>query len=83
MNNFNFQEYLIFGLAALLFADKYIPLILQKWGWIKPTNGNGYKDILENHEKRLEIANSEMGQVREGIAQLNTKMDIVMRHLVL
>jgi hypothetical protein len=75
-----FNEYLIIGLAALLFADKYIPAVLQKLGWMKK-NGNGYAEIIENHEKRLEVANSEMGDVRELLVGITTKVDIIMRHL--
>jgi hypothetical protein len=53
---------------------------LQKLGWMKK-NGNGYAEIIENHEKRLEVANSEMGDVRELLVGITTKVDIIMRHL--
>ncbi len=76
----NFTQYLIISLIALLFADKYIPAVLKKWFGVEVKNGNGDKriDILEGHAK---IANEEMGEVKERLIAIETKVDIVIKHL--
>ena len=65
---------------ALLFADKYVPAILSRFGIIKKVNGNGYQGQIDELKHHAEVANNEMGEIKEGIASLNTKVDIIMRH---
>ena len=38
---------------------------------------------IEDLEKHASVANSEMSEVKESLIALNTKMDIIMRHLKL
>ena len=44
--------------------------------------GNGNGDITDLH-KHAEVANKEMGQVKANLVEVNTKLDIIMRHLKL
>lgn len=82
MQNFNFTEYLTIGLILLLFGRDYIPAILGKFLGVKMNgNGNGYQAQIDELKEHAKVANEEMGEIKEGIVGLNTKMDIVMRHL--
>lgn len=86
MPNFNFSEILIIGLVLLLFGKDYIPAFLGKFLGVKVNgkNGNGYVEIIASHEKRLEIANSEMGSVKQklegleiSVAKIEVKLDVL------
>lgn len=79
----NFSEWLILVLVGLLFGKDYILTpILAKWGF--NVNGNGkYQEQINELKEHARIANEEMGEIKQGITGLNTKMDIVLRHLKL
>lgn len=66
MPTFSFSEILILVLMALLFADKYVPAILSRFGIIKKVNGNG-KDIAERMGK-LELHFNE--ETTEGLKRI-------------
>ena len=61
-------------LIIILYKSGVLNLLLNK-------NGNGKRvGELEEHAK---IANEEMGEVKEQLVALNTKVDVIMRHLKL
>ena len=59
-------------LIIILYKSGVLSLLLNK-------NGNGKR--VEELEEHARIANKEMGEVKEQLVALNTKVDIIMRHL--
>ena len=71
------------------FAEKMgIPVVDFIKGLLVKKNGNGHQEVHKNFEDEIKelkehakVANEEMGEVKESLVALNTKMDVVMRHL--
>ena len=42
---------------------------------------NNFEDEIRELKEHAKVANNEMGEVKESLVALNTKMDVVMRHL--
>lgn len=64
-------------IVVILFRPEIVTRVLD---FLPKKNGNGSHRIeeLEDHAK---VANEEMGEVKESLVALNTKVDIIMRHL--
>ena len=75
-----FSEYLILILIALLFAKDYLlPPILKKLG----LNGkmNGYQNEINELHKHAEVANREMGEIKEDIAIIKNDLSWIKDNL--
>lgn len=49
----------------------------------KKKNGNGTEHRIEDLEEHAKIANEEMKEVKERLVSIETKMDLILRHLKL
>ena len=80
---FNFLQYLTIGLILLLFADKYIPAILQKYGIKMGKNGNGNtgEKIDEIHKEMHEIKNNHLFHINKKLTEFEIKIDLLMKKL--
>ena len=80
--DFTFPEILILILISLLFARDYIlPSLLKKLGLGNGENKNGYQLQIDELREHAKIANEEMSEVKERLIGIETKLDIIMRHL--
>ena len=61
-------------LIIILYKSGVLNLLLNK-------NGNGKEKRVEELEEHAKVANAEMKEVKEQLIALNTKVDIIMRHL--
>ena len=77
----NFLQYLIIFLIMLLFAEKYIPALLEKWGIKVKKNGNGNGDakIDEIHKELHEIKNNHLFHINKKLTEFEVKIDLLMK----
>lgn len=78
----DFLQWLITVLIILLFAEKYVPMLLSKMFGIKinSKNENGDDKRICDLQEHAKVANEEMGQVKERLTTIETKLEILMHH---
>ena len=74
-----FIQWLIAGLIGLLFARDLVYAVLKKKGLINGEKKDFTDDICEL-SKHAKVANEEMGEIKERLTALETKMDILLKH---
>lgn len=77
----DFMQYLVVFLVMLLFARDYLGALVKKWLGIEVKNGNGTEHRIKDLEEHAKVANEEMQNVVERLVAIETKLDIVIKHL--
>ena len=89
ISNLSIVQLLVVGLVVVFLQKSGIDVIGFVQSLLKKNGkGNGHKEEHRNFDEEIaelkehaKVANNEMGEVKESLVALNTKMDVVMRHL--
>ena len=77
--NGDFLQYLTLLLIGLLFARDLVWAVFKKKGLV-----DGKDDFTKkvcDLESHAQVANEEMGQVKERLTRIETNIDVIMRHM--